>query len=85
MAAKDLDSLFLLIKIESKSGEAPMKTIQSNWMFALLFLLLIMIIGQIVIHWETNTRLVWFNGICAFILSFMMVYIQKNYRNKKSK
>ncbi|TCJ02508.1 hypothetical protein [Cytobacillus praedii] len=62
-----------------------MKPIQSNWMFVVLFLLLIMIIGQIVIHWETNTRLVWFNGICAVILSFMMVYIQKTYRNNKSK
>ena len=62
-----------------------MKTIQSNWMFALLFILLITIIGQIVIHWETNTRLVWFNGICALILSFMMIYIHKTYRKNRSK
>ncbi|MBP2243266.1 hypothetical protein J2Z40_003865 [Cytobacillus eiseniae] len=59
-----------------------MKTIQTKWMFCLLILLLIMIIGQVVIHWETNTRLVWFNGICAVILSAMLVFI---YRNKQSK
>ncbi|MEH7235059.1 hypothetical protein [Bacillus sp. JJ1562] len=58
-----------------------MKTMQSKWLFVLLVIFLITLIGQTVIHWGTNMKLVWFNGVCAFILGFMMIMIRKKFHN----
>ncbi|MFS0820511.1 hypothetical protein [Bacillus sp. 1P02SD] len=59
-----------------------MKSIQSKWLFVLLIILFITLVGQIVIHWEANMKLVLFNGVCAFILGVMIIMIRKRFHNR---
>ncbi|GGA64184.1 hypothetical protein [Ornithinibacillus halotolerans] len=54
-----------------------MNYIQSKWMATLLVILFICMVGQVVIHWNTNIKSVVFNGIGALCIGTALLIICK--------